>query len=108
MNGFIQNMINRIEAGEPVNMGNYVKNRVNAVMAERLKVGDEVEIISPGKITQGMNGIVIGKVVYNRISSTCINHNGYTAIQVKTVNGIHNYAARNLRPKHRKETENGK
>lgn len=80
MNGFIQNMIKRIEAGEAVNMGSCVKNRVNAAMAERLKVGDEVEIISPGKVTEGMSGIVIGKAAYNRISSTCISRNGYTAI----------------------------
>lgn len=88
----IQEIIERIDAGEAVELGDDLKNLINSIMANRLDEGDIVQVIKTGQI-----GTVTKKVPYNRVFQECYSPHGYTAVQVETESGKHNYAGRSLR-----------
>lgn len=68
-----------------------MKNKVNAILADQINVGDIVRVIATGKI-----GRVNRKIPYDRTSQEFFSPYGYTAIQVDIDGRLRNYAARSL------------
>lgn len=92
MENRIDDIITKIQSGNIVAMGSLTKNHVNAVLADKFKVGDHVQVIKTGQ-----TGTITKKVVYGRSLQKWVSPHGYTAIQVDIDGVKHNYAPKSLR-----------
>lgn len=80
-----------IHTGQSPKIPHSMKNKVNAILADQINIGDTVRIVASGKI-----GRVNKKICYNRTVHDVFSPYGYTAIQVDIDGRLRNYAARSL------------
>lgn len=87
-------VVDDIQSGKDshYNLGTGLKNCVNAIMADKIQIGDTVQIVRSGKI-----GTVTKKIKYGREYQNYHSPNGYTAIQVEVDGRKHSYSGRSLR-----------
>lgn len=90
LDSFTEDIIRQMDNGMPIEMDDYMKNVVNAYLADRLSIGDRVRVIKTGQM-----GRVVRKVVYGHKKPAWLDH-GYTAIQVDVGGRKNFYAARSL------------